>query len=69
MKEAVRLYRFATERGHAIAQKNLGACYTEGEGVERDDQEDARWYRLGAELDHEDSKEALERLLQEEVQS
>ncbi len=50
------------EQGFAEAQYALGECYEEGEGVEQDLEEAAKWYRLAAEQGHEDAKEALEKM-------
>ncbi len=46
--EAVRWYRKAAERGHAVAQKNGGACYDKGTGVAQGNAGAARWYRKAA---------------------
>ena len=37
------------EKGDAVAQFNLGACYNKGQGVERDYVEAVKWYRKAAE--------------------
>ena len=37
--EAARLYREATELGHADAWKRIGLCYRTGQGVEKDEKE------------------------------
>ena len=37
--------RTAAKQGNATAQFNLGLIYRKGNGVERDDEEAARWYR------------------------
>jgi TPR repeat protein len=41
--------RLAADQGYARARNNLGSMYAKGEGVVRDYQEAARWYRLAAE--------------------
>ncbi len=46
---ALREFRPLAERGHPLAQANLGLLYAEGQGVPQDDQEAVRWYRLAAE--------------------
>ena len=38
----------AADGGHATAQHNLGLMYEKGRGVEQDDTEAARWFRLSA---------------------
>ena len=44
------------------AQYELGKCYHEGKGVEKDMAEAVKWYRLAAEQDNTDAKEALKEL-------
>eukprot|EP00727_Mastigamoeba_balamuthi_P009442 m51a1_g512 hypothetical protein (562) ;mRNA; r:313636-315388 len=44
--EAARLYRWASERGHARASCNLGRCYERGAGVAEDKREAFRLYAL-----------------------
>ena len=41
--------RRAAEQGDAAAQRTLGVMYAEGQGVQQDDTEAVRWYRLAAE--------------------
>ncbi len=36
------------KQGDAVAQAMLGAMYEDGQGVQQDDKEAARWYRLAA---------------------
>ncbi|MBO7280959.1 MAG: sel1 repeat family protein [Bacteroidaceae bacterium] len=50
--EAVKHYKEAAEQGDAEAQNALGACYKNGEGVEKDHAEAAKWYRKAAEQGH-----------------
>ena len=47
--QQVREWRAAAERGEAWAQHNLGVCYDNGDGVEKDLREAVRWYRKSAE--------------------
>ena len=49
MKMAVYWYRKAAEQGNAKAQVNLGCCYENGEGVEKDMKQAAEWFRKAAE--------------------
>ena len=42
-------YRKAAEQGHADAQRCLGGCYEEGDGVEQNTTEAVKWYRKAAE--------------------
>jgi TPR repeat protein len=47
--EAVNWYRKAAAQGVAVAQYELGLCYSKGEGVTKDAVEAAKWYRKAAE--------------------
>lgn len=47
--EQIREWRAAANRGEAWAQYNLGVCYDNGDGVEKDLREAVRWYRKSAE--------------------
>lgn len=47
--EQIREWRAAANRGEAWAQFNLGVCYDNGDGVEKDLREAVRWYRKAAE--------------------
>ena len=42
-------YRAAAEQGDADAQCNLGQCYAEGVGVDKDPAEAVKWFRKAAE--------------------
>ena len=42
---ALQQYRRAADQGHAVAQTNLGVMYENGQGVSRDYQQAAAWYR------------------------
>jgi TPR repeat protein len=44
------------ERGNARAQYNLGLCYKNGEGVEKDYVEAVKWFRKAAEQGHAGSQ-------------
>ncbi len=44
--------RKAAERGDANAQYRLGSCYSNGDGVETNEVEAVRWYRMAAEQGH-----------------
>ncbi|MDE7159698.1 MAG: sel1 repeat family protein [Muribaculaceae bacterium] len=41
-------FKRAGERGHAIAQYNVGVCYINGWGVEKDENEAYKWWMMGA---------------------
>jgi len=45
-KKAVKLYRSAAERGHALAQTSLGMMYATGKGVPKDLREAYKWFNL-----------------------
>jgi hypothetical protein len=62
--EAVRWYRIAAEQGHAIAQNNLGMCYSYGNGVTQDYTKAVRWFRLAAEQGDADAQELVNELQQ-----
>lgn len=47
-EKASQLLLVDAEQGNAVAQTNIGLLYNEGLGVERDDREAARWYRMAA---------------------
>lgn len=49
VREAVRLYRIAVDKGDAVAENNLGAFYAAGKGpLPRNPQEAQRLYKLAA---------------------
>jgi len=48
LKEALRYYQLASDRGYPEAQTHLGLCYENGNGVERDLKEAVRYYRLAS---------------------
>ena len=48
-KEALKWIRKAAEQQHAEAQTTLGACYSQGLGVEQDPKEAVKWFRKAAE--------------------
>ena len=50
------------EAGDAKAQFLLGACYYEGEGVEKDEKEAVKWYTKSAEQGNAGAKKQLELL-------
>ena len=61
---AVESFAFAAERGHTKAQFQLGKCYYEGTGVEKDDSKAIEWLRRAAYGDSR-AKELLERVERE----
>ena len=48
LAEAARLFRLASDQGHAAAQNRLGGVYYTGYGVVKDLAEAARLFRLAA---------------------
>ena len=49
----------AAERGDADAQYRLGSCYSNGDGVETNEVEAVRWYRMAAEQGHAGAQGSL----------
>lgn len=41
---AYKLFRKAADRGHTLAKTFLGNCYTDGDGIQKNHSEAARWY-------------------------
>jgi hypothetical protein len=58
----VKWYTKAAEQGYEQAQHNLGVCYDNGTGVEKDMNEAVKWYTKAAEQGCADAEEALEKL-------
>ena len=56
------VYRKAAEKGDADAQFNLGFCYYNGKGVEKDLIEYVKWLRKAAEQGDEFAKKSLKDL-------
>jgi TPR repeat protein len=46
----VKWFRLAAAQGHAGAQCDLGAAFLNGEGVNLDNVEAVKWFRLAAEM-------------------
>jgi TPR repeat protein len=46
--EGVKCYKIAAENGSLVATRNVGLCYRNGGGVERDLAEAARWFKRAA---------------------
>jgi hypothetical protein len=49
----------AAEQGHPGARNNLGAAYSNGLGVPRDDAEAVKWFRMAAEQGHPQAQASL----------
>lgn len=56
---ALSAWRPLAEAGDANAQYNLGAMYSDGLGVPKNDAEAVRWYRMAAEQGHAEAQAAL----------
>jgi len=54
--EAFNLLRKAADRGHAIAQFNIGVMYDHGEGVVRDAKQAVYWFRKAADQGETDAQ-------------
>ena len=52
-------YKNAAEQGDADAQYNLGVCYANGTGVEKDEQKAVEWYQKAAGQGHAKSQSNL----------
>jgi TPR repeat protein len=52
----------AAKQGDPLSQHNLGYCYENGEGVEKDIKKAIEWYQKAAKQGHEDSILRLESL-------
>jgi hypothetical protein len=61
---AVESFKFAAERGHTKARFQLGKCYYEGTGVEKDDAKAVEWLRRASYGDP-GAKELLDRVERE----
>jgi len=59
---AINLLLPAAEQGHGPARAWVGHLHEHGLGVQRDEDEALRWYRLAADQGCEFSREAVERL-------
>lgn len=59
---AVALIQPLAKCGDAWAQRNLGVCYENGQGVPRSQEKAKEWYRKAAEQGYEDAQKALEKL-------
>ena len=65
-EEAVKLWKQASENGHANSQYNLGLCYSTGIGGVTNSELAKHWWKKAAEQGHKEAKEALARLNEEE---
>jgi len=57
----VKWYRKAAEQGYTSAQDDLGICYANGDGVEKDYVEAYAWYNLASKT-NEKSAEARDQI-------
>ena len=58
-EKAYKLLVPLAQQGNRIAQYNLGAMYSNGEGVARDFKEGIKWFRLAAEQGHAQAQNGL----------
>ena len=56
---ALREWKPLAEQGNADAQFNLGLMYRNGEGVQQDHEESAKWFRRAAEQGHAGAQSRL----------
>ncbi|MCA3332608.1 MAG: toll/interleukin-1 receptor domain-containing protein, partial [Roseomonas sp.] len=54
--EAAAAFRIAAERGHPIAQNNLGVMLRDGRGITRDDAQAVQWFRRASEQGYADAQ-------------
>jgi len=59
---AFKLYQTALELGDVLANANLGYCYEQGQGVEKDLALALKYYKAGADEGEEHAAEEYERL-------
>ncbi|KAJ3042561.1 hypothetical protein HDV00_007095 [Rhizophlyctis rosea] len=52
-------YRKAARQGHIISQHNIGVCYENGLGVEKNEKEAVNWYRKAAEQGYANAQSKL----------
>ena len=64
-RPAVYWYTIAAEQGHAGAQFNLGQCYENGSGIEKDQTKAVFWYKKASEQGHQNAKRKLNILTKE----
>lgn len=62
LARALDFYRRAADRGHVVAQNNLGAMYACGFGVPRDLPRALQWFRQAAAMGHEGARRNAEKL-------
>ncbi len=63
--DSVKSYLLAAEQGNADAQYNLGKCYLEGIGVEKDEAQAKRWLQKAADNGNTNAKALLQEPEQE----
>ena len=57
---ALREWRQLAERGHVVAQYNLGVLYQKGDGIPQDYAEAAKWYKKAADQGDAKAQSALD---------
>ncbi|MCQ2380638.1 MAG: hypothetical protein MJ025_06945 [Victivallaceae bacterium] len=61
-KDAASYFAKAAGQGHAESQYELGVCYRDGKGVEKDVNESRKWFSLAAKQKNQDAVTALEKM-------
>ena len=57
--KGLEIAKIAAEHGHAFAQFRVGACYYNGDGVERDYWEAYKWFKKAADQGVDEAKDVL----------
>ena len=65
--EIFSLWEKSAEQGFAVAQNNLGTCYTKGQGVRQNHEKAVYWYTKAAEQGNENAKNNLNKLRNAEL--
>ena len=61
-KEALRLLRLASNRGHRIAPFEIGRIYERGLGVKADPGQALKWYRVSADRQYSKARNKIKEL-------
>ena len=62
MQKAAEWYTKAAQQGLDVAQYNLGICYVNGMGVDRNLQKAIEWFTKAAEQGYESAKDMVKKL-------
>jgi hypothetical protein len=58
--EALAWFQKAAERGHPLAQYNLGNMYLKGQGTQQDPDAARKWFSKASKSGHKGARKALE---------